>query len=146
MAENNIQKQLIRLRRNKKFLWFGILFLVLVIIWILTSIFATTKTSTISQELRDLAKPFVPRLESKVLDEILVKRVFSDEELSNFSIFVLDTKNIDGGEVAIDITSSSEGEKEVIEEELSQLTKENEATSTESSVVKETEEEDQADL
>ena len=84
---NDIQKQLAKLRRNKKLLWLGVLFLVLIILWILVSIFATTKTSTISQELRDLSKAFVPRLESKVFDEILTKRAISEEELARFSIF-----------------------------------------------------------
>lgn len=105
MNNNDIQKQLAKLRRNKKLLWLGILFLVLIILWILVSIFATTKTSTISQELRDLSKSFVPRLESKVFDEILTKRAFSDEELAGFSIFIIDKNNVDGDEVIIDIMS-----------------------------------------
>ena len=90
MNNNDIQKQLIKLRRNKKILWLGILFLVLVIFWILVSIFATTKTSVISPELRELSKPFISRLESKVFDEILTQQIFSEEELSSFPIFILD--------------------------------------------------------
>lgn len=120
MNETNIQKQLTKLRRNKKFLWLGVLFLVLVIIWILTSIFATTKTSTISQELRDLSKPFVPRLESKAFDDILAKRAFSDEELAAFSIFIVDKNNVDSNEVIIDIMIPTQEINEIDEEVIAQ--------------------------
>lgn len=115
---NDIQKQLAKLRRNKKLLWLGVLFLVLIILWILVSIFATTKTSTISQELRDLSKAFVPRLESKVFDEILTKRAFSEEELASFSIFIVDKNNVDSDEVIIDIMAPSQEMEETSEEEL----------------------------
>ena len=119
MNNNDIQKQLAKLRRNKKLLWLGILFLVLIILWILVSIFATTKTSTISQELRDLSKSFVPRLESKVFDEVLTKRAFTEEELASFSIFIRDKNNVDSDEAIIDIMSplqETENPEEIVVE------------------------------
>lgn len=112
MDNNDIQKQLAKLRRNKKFLWLGVLFLVVIIMWILVSIFATTKTSSISQELRDLAKPFVPRLESKVFDEIFNKQAFSDEELADFPIFIRDKNAVDGSNVLINIITESDSSEE----------------------------------
>ncbi len=108
MNNNNLQKQLAKLRRNKKLLWLGILFLVLIILWILMSIFATTKTSVISPEQRELAKSFVPRLESKVFEEIALKRAFSEEELANFSIFVIGKDQLHGENAVIDIMSLPE--------------------------------------
>lgn len=117
MSENNIQKQLAKLRRNKKLLWLGILFLVVTILWILVSIFATTKTSSISQELRELSKPFVPRLESKIFDEILSKRTFSAGELDSFSIFIIDKNNVESNGAVIDIMALPE-ESEEFEEEV----------------------------
>ena len=107
---NSISKQLNKLRRDKRFLWLGILFFVLVTFWILLSLFATTKTSSISPELQILAKPFVPRLESKVFDEILLKRFFSEEELSRFSIYILDKNNTEGGSQLIDITTNNKND------------------------------------
>ncbi len=104
MKNNDIQKQLAKLRRSKKLLWLGILFLVLIILWILVSLFATTKTSKISQEQMELSKSFVPRLESKVFDEISGKRIFSNEELASFSIFVLGQDEANGNSSLIDIT------------------------------------------
>ncbi len=103
MTSNDIQKQLAKLRRDKRVLWLGVLFFVLVVLWILVSIFATSKTSVVSQELRDLAKPFVPRLESKIFDEILGKRAFTKEDLAAFPIYIFDKKSVDGGSVKIDI-------------------------------------------
>lgn len=106
MNDNDIKKQLIKLRRDKRILWLGIMFFVMVILWILISIFAVTKTSSISPELRELAKSFVPRLESKVFDEIAAKKEFSEAELSSFPIFIFDKKAVDENEKIIDITTS----------------------------------------
>lgn len=108
MTSNDIQKQLAKLRRDKKLLWLGVLFFVMVVVWILSSIFTVTKTSSITPELRELAKSFVPRLESKVFDEILEKRTFTDDELSSFSIYIFDKKNIEDSSVLIDIIEPSD--------------------------------------
>lgn len=122
MNSNDVQKQLAKLRRNKKFLWLGILFFVLVVLWILVSIFATTKTSVISQELRNLSKSFVPRLESKVFDEISNERAFSDGELDYFSIFILNRSNVGDSLAPIDIMAitdtSSSSAQELTEQEI----------------------------
>lgn len=103
MNTDDVKKQLAKLRRDKRLLWLGILFFVIVVFWILASIFATSRTSSVSAELRELAKPFVPRLESKIFDEIMSKRLFSVEELSSFPIYVFDKKNLDGSSPMIDI-------------------------------------------
>lgn len=153
MNNDDIKKQLAKLRRNKRLLWLGIMFFVMIVLWILTSIFAVTKTSSISPELRELAKSFVPRLESKVFDEIASKRAFDEEELSNFPIYIIDKKATDIDGNAIDIISSGkkdenltpvtqentlivEDEKEpVATETTSTSINENEATSTPTPVV-----------
>lgn len=103
IKNNELNRQLNKLRRNKKLLWLGILFLVLIILWILVSIFATSKTSSISPELRELAKSFVPRLESKVFAEITDQRAFSPEELNDFSIFVFDQDEVTKDTILVDI-------------------------------------------
>lgn len=103
-AATDLSKQLGKLRRDKKVLWFGILLFVLVVLWILLGIFDTTRTSSIPAELRELAKPFVPRLESQVFESIAQQRFFDDEELGAFSIYILDKNNISGSST-IDIMS-----------------------------------------
>lgn len=111
MKNNDLQRQLSKLRRNKKLLWLGVLFLVLIILWILVSIFATSKTSSISPELRELAKSFVPRLESKVFEEISQQRAFTQEELNDFSIFVFDQDEMTKESILVDITKPEEMEE-----------------------------------
>lgn len=108
MKNNEIQKQLAKLRRDKRILWLGILFFVLVVLWILLSIFTTSRTSSVSQELRDLAKPFVPRLESRVFDEILRKRAFDQGELQDFPIYVFDKQVGEDGLEKVNIINSPE--------------------------------------
>lgn len=129
MNSNDIQKQLAKLRRDKRLLWLGILFFVLVVLWILVSIFATSKTSSVSPELKNLAKSFVPRLESKLFDEILPKRNFSEEELSAFPIYIFDKKSSDKNSVGtaemIDITLPSAA----IEDANTQVDKNSDQTS-----------------
>lgn len=103
MNTDDIKKQLAKLKRDKRLLWLGILFFVMVVFWILASIFATSKTSSVSTELRELAKPFVPRLESKAFEEIMSKRLFSEDELSSFPVYIFDKKTTDGTSPMIDI-------------------------------------------
>jgi len=104
MPTSELQNQIAKLRRDKKFLWLGILFFVLVVLWILVSIFTTSRTSSIAPELRELAKPFVPRLESRVFEEILAKRAFTQSELSSFPIYIFDQDKLTADSVLIDIT------------------------------------------
>lgn len=117
MPTNELQNQIAKLRRDKKILWLGILFFVLVVLWILVGIFATSRTSTIAPELREMAKPFVPRLESKAFEEILSKRVFSEEELALFSIFTFDQNSLASDPLIIDIIGEASAVAEVITEE-----------------------------
>lgn len=113
MNKNDIQKQLARLRRNKRFLWLGVMFFLLVILWISTSIFTVARTSSISQEFRDLAKSFIPRLESRVFDQISGKRAFSEDELEIFPIYILDKNKVDDDFALIDITTPKENVLEI---------------------------------
>lgn len=116
MNNSDVQKQLAKLRRDKKLLWLAIMFFVSVILWILLSIFVTTKTSSISQELKNAAKSFVPRLESQVFEEILDKRAFSEAELSFFPIYVFDSSNIAKKPMIIDIMTADQDLPHMVEE------------------------------
>jgi len=110
MKQNSFEKQLIKLRRNKKLLWLGILFFAAVIVWIMVSLFSSQKKITISQELRELAKPLIPRLESKVFDEITIQRYFFEDELDDFPIYIF---NENGEEVLLnDFDFSGQFEEE----------------------------------
>lgn len=103
MPSNDFQKQLSKLRRDKKILWLGVLFFVLVVLWILVGIFATTKTSSITPAQRELAKSFVPRLESRVFEEIMQKQLYDEGALGLFPIYVLQKNEADGSTGKVDI-------------------------------------------
>lgn len=137
MKNNDIQKQLAKLRRDKRVLWLGILFFVLVVMWILLSIFTTSRTSSVSPELRELAKPFVPRLESKVFDEILRKRAFDQGELQEFPIYVFDKQVGEVGLEKVNIINTVE-ELEMQEEVETEATES--SVASESSAVTESSE------
>lgn len=83
-----LKQELNRLRRQKNILWVGISFLVAVLIWTGLSIFTSQRKVKLDQDLTELAKPIIPRLDSEVLSVIETKRAFSDEELSYFPIYV----------------------------------------------------------
>ncbi len=135
MKSNDIQKQLAKLRRDKRVLWLGILFFVLVVMWILLSIFTTSRTSSVSPQLRELAKSFVPRLESRVFEEILRKRAFDQGELQGFPIYIFDKKVGEAGLEKINVIDFiTESEEEDLESSsLEELEESEESTATTSS-------------
>ena len=106
MNQSDLQKQLAKLRRDKRLLWLGILFFVIVVLWILITVFTVTKTSSISPELRELAKPFVPRLESKIFDEIILKKAYVPEDLGSFPIYIYNKKSPGAEMKMIDIATA----------------------------------------
>jgi len=83
-----LKQELNRLRRQKSILWAGILFLVAVLIWTAVSILTSQKQVKIDQQLTELAKPLIPRLDVEVFSMIEEKRAITDEELSIFPIYV----------------------------------------------------------
>ncbi len=121
-----LKQELNRLRRQKSVLWAGILFLVAVLIWTAVSILTSQKKVKIDQDLTELAKPLVPRLDVGIFSMIEEKREMTDEELSVFPIYVyLVGGDERQGEVGVltDITNlasdSATTDQEVLEEEVS---------------------------
>jgi len=82
-------KKIVRLRQETKLLWALILALVAVLFWILVSILSPKKQQVISPELRKLAEPLNPSLNQEVLNSLLARTYYEDEELETFSIFAL---------------------------------------------------------
>ena len=116
MGQNNFEKQLQKLRRNKRALWVLVLFFAAVVMWIGVSLFSAQKKVAISQELRDLAKPLIPRLESNVFDELYQQRYFNENELSVFPIYIYDEET---GQRSL--INEIIDEEEIQDEELSEL-------------------------
>lgn len=128
MPQNNFEKQLGKLRRNKRALWVGVLFFAAVVMWIAVSLFSAQKKVAISQELRTLATPLIPRLESKVFDELYEQRHFWEEELNSFPIYIFDEEKnkielnttVDEEELLEEMKEGEQLDKELeeLEEEL----------------------------
>ncbi|HOA11892.1 MAG TPA: hypothetical protein PKK04_01295 [Candidatus Woesebacteria bacterium] len=121
-----LKQELNRLRRRKSILWAGILFLVAVLIWTAVSILTSQKQVKIDQQLTELAKPLIPRLDVEVFSMIEEKRAITDEELSIFPIYVyLVSGDEKRGEIGVftDIsnlaTNSAMLDQEVLVEEAS---------------------------
>ena len=121
-----LKQELNRLRRQKSVLWAGILFLVAVLIWTAVSILTSQKQVKIDQQLTELAKPLIPRLDVEVFSMIEEKRAITDEELSIFPIYVyLVSGDEKRGEIGVftDIsnlaTNSAMLDQEVLVEEAS---------------------------
>lgn len=102
---NKFEKQLEKIRRQKKLLIALILFFVVILTWILISIFASQTGHVIGPELVKLAKPLVPSIDTKLLDDLQARSFFTEEELEEFSIYVLlSERGEDAGKV-IDVTN-----------------------------------------
>jgi len=134
MKKNSeLEKQLNRLRHQKNLLWLGILLFVLVILWILLSIFTSSRTSTIAPELMELAKPFIPRLESSIFADIQGQRTYAQGEIGFFPIYVIDKDNLEADLKFVDITKElveSEQTVDAADAEVEQLSVDAESTSS----------------
>lgn len=116
-----LKQELNRLRRQKSILWAGILFLVAVLIWTAVSILTSQKKVKIDQDLTELAKPLVPRLDAEIFSMIEEKRAMTDEELTIFPIYVyLVSGNERRGEIGVftDISNLATNSAELDQEKL----------------------------
>jgi hypothetical protein len=120
-----LKREFNRLRRQKKVLWAGVLFLVAILIWTGVSIFTSQKKVKIDQNLVNLAKPFVPRLDNEIFSMIEQKRFLSDEELEFFPIFVYLTTDSNQEGVLTDINNLSGNNEEDDESAENEVNEEN---------------------
>jgi len=113
---NKFERQLDQIKRQKKLFIALILFFVVILTWILVSIFASQTKQAIGPELIKLAEPLVPNLNTQLLDDLQEKRYFSDEQLEKFSIYVLlSERGEDAGKVT-EIINQETIEQEEAEE------------------------------
>lgn len=89
--------------KNQKTLMVGLLFLlVIVVFWIGLSLFGSQTKFAVSQEMRDLAKPLTPTIKESSLARIEQKRVYSQSELTGFTIYkIIEEKGTGAGSVKI---------------------------------------------
>ena len=83
------KKRLGGLRNKQQFLYIGVFTLVAVMIWVAGSLFQSQRKTGISRELQLMAVPLNPNINTFAIDRIEQKTAYSDEELQDFEIFVI---------------------------------------------------------
>ncbi len=91
MKKNSLTDQIKNLKHGQQLLASAILFLVLVLAWIFVGIFAGQQESKISPTLKKAALPLTPDLNEEILTELEEKRVYTEDELANFTIYKIIT-------------------------------------------------------
>ena len=86
---NQFQKDLSNLKQNQYILYILIFTLVTIVVWVGLNLVRSQKTSQISPELKKLAEPLNPNLNPKILDELQLKRDYTDSELRDFPVYSL---------------------------------------------------------
>lgn len=86
---NPFQKTIERLRQQQQLLALLIFGLIAVAIWIVFSLITSQRQLTVSPELQKLAKPLTPNLNREVLKKLQQKRLYSQQGLEKFPIYVI---------------------------------------------------------
>ncbi|MEX0895891.1 MAG: hypothetical protein WDZ94_03040 [Patescibacteria group bacterium] len=81
--------QLEKIRSSQTALSIFILLLVAVLLWIVVTVFSSHRSSQIEPDVKALAAPLNPNIDTTALDMLETKRVFSENELEDFPIFVI---------------------------------------------------------
>ncbi len=77
--------------RSRYLLIFLVLLAIGGVIWVFISIYDSQNTTTLPPEATLAAEPLDPNLNSVVLDRLITKPIFAEEELGNFPIYVIKT-------------------------------------------------------
>ncbi len=88
-VNSGIAGQFSRLKYKQQLLAIFSLLLVCIFFWIAASLFSSQQKSKLTPELAKMAKPFNPVLKAELLDTVMSKKMYTQEELQSFSIFVL---------------------------------------------------------
>jgi hypothetical protein len=85
--DNTIKKDIKKLRKNKLFLTIMVLLFVSMLFWIIISLIGSQTSEKVSKELTLISKPLTPVIDKEIFNTIEQKRVYSQEELSGFTIY-----------------------------------------------------------
>lgn len=80
------KRQITGLRRNQQLLYVGLFTLVAVVVWIAGSLFSSQQKTGISSELRKMAVPLNPNINSFVIERLESKTSYTPEELNSFEV------------------------------------------------------------
>lgn len=88
-SKRSFSKEISRIKNKQQMLTILILLFICLLFWIIVSLFSSQNSSKISPNVQEMARPFNPTLSTEVLDTLETKKVFSEEELSDFPIFII---------------------------------------------------------
>ena len=77
--------------RSRYLLIFLVLLAIGGVIWVFISIYNSQNTTTLPPEATTAAEPLDPNLNSVVLDRLITKPIYSEEELGKFPIYIIKT-------------------------------------------------------
>ncbi len=86
---NQFKNQLEKLKKEKKLFLVLIFVLAAIVVWVLVSILITKKTTGITPEMKKMAEPLNPNLNTSLLDRLDKKKSFNQSQLESFPIYVL---------------------------------------------------------
>ena len=76
-----------KLRQRQQLLAILLFSLVAIIIWIVISLVTSQQTTAISAELRQMAEPLTPSLNTQIIEQIEQETYYPSEELRGFPVF-----------------------------------------------------------
>jgi len=85
--EQTIKKDIKKLQQSKQFLTIMVLLFVSLLFWVVISLITSQTSDKIDPELQKISKPLTPVIDTKIFDSIEEKKLYSDDDLSSFTIF-----------------------------------------------------------
>lgn len=104
-SQRSFSKELTKLRTNQQILTILVLLFICMVFWIIVSLFSSQTSTKVTPEMTQKAEPLNPTLSTQVLDTLESKKVFTDEELSNFPIYVIQKSTTDQIERIVELKS-----------------------------------------
>lgn len=90
--EEKYQRQYQFLKFSRYALVFLIFLLVAAVFWIIVSLFSSQNKLTITPELKELAEPLQPYIETTVIDRLEAKKQYNDSSLGDFPIYRVESQ------------------------------------------------------
>lgn len=91
MKQITFQSQLSKLQQRKELLVILLFLFVIVIFWTILGLFSSQQTAGITTEQKELSTPLSPSLNVSVIEKLGQKKNYSDEELADFPVHVIQT-------------------------------------------------------
>jgi hypothetical protein len=89
MPQANFQTQFQRLRQREELLAIMLFLFVIVVFWIIVSVFSSQQTTGVEAAQQKLAAPLSPSLDLSVIDTLEQKKIYSSPELSDFPVYTI---------------------------------------------------------